>query len=86
MDSFDIKNIRDKEIKKLCIECYKGNYYVSGIIDDIYHINASNNGEYRYDLTYKSDEIFTLKSFDYASLTVSIKENGKDKIIYTYNP
>jgi hypothetical protein len=87
MENFDIKELYHKEIKVTCIDCYKGIYIVNGIIDNKYYIYASNRGEYRYSLEYKPDEKFTLKSFDYAYLKVSVKDkNNEDKTIYTYDP
>ena len=83
MEKFNIESLYDKEIKVTQIRCNKGYFYVYGIIEDKYYIEASNNGEYRTSLNYDVDEKFTLKSFDYVWLEVNIEDDdGNMKRIY----
>ncbi len=89
MTDFNVKSIMDEPICEVKIEAYKNTYIVSGIIGGKYKISASNAGEYRYSLSYDSTSTFTLRSFDYVSLSVYstelLNEFGEPKLIYRKN-
>lgn len=79
---FDLSFLQTKPIADATISYYKYSYSVGGRIGQ-YHFSASNESEYRTNISYDSTKPFYLRDFDYLSIRVWVVDRaGTNHEIY----